>query len=267
MKIVRFIDSDGIPRHGRINEHSQVQPISGDFIEAGSDRGNAIDEVRLLAPVAPTNILCIGLNYKAHAAEAGMQLPRHPPLFMKPTTTITGMDDDIVIPAACEHGAEVDYEAELGVIIGRRARNVSDSTALSYVAGYTCATDVSARKWQMHAGGGQWVRGKSFDTFCPLGPHIVTPDEISDPQALDIHCRVNGETLQSGNTNDMIFSVAEIIAYLSRDTTLEPGTVILTGTPAGVGFARKPPIFLEDGDFVEVDISNIGTLRNNVIHA
>jgi 2-keto-4-pentenoate hydratase/2-oxohepta-3-ene-1,7-dioic acid hydratase in catechol pathway len=158
----------------------------------------------------------------------------------------------------------VDYEAELAVVIGRAAKDVPAEQALNYVLGYSCSNDVSARRWQKHGGARQWVRGKSFDAFCPLGPVLVTADEIPDPQILDIRCVLNGETMQSGNTSDMIFSVAELIAHLSRDTTLLPGTLILTGTPPGVGFARTPPVYLADGDVVRIEIEGVGALENPV---
>ena len=196
--------------------------------------------------------------------QAGAALADNPVLFMKPGTAVTGPNCPIQLPAACEHGPEVDFEAELAVIIGTRARNVSTEDALQYVFGYTCANDVSARRWQKHGGGGQWIRGKSFDTFCPMGPLLVTADEIPDPQDLAIRSELNGQTMQSSNTHDMIFSVAQLIAFISRDTTLLPGTVILTGTPEGVGFARKPPVYLADGDTIEVIIEGIGTLVNTV---
>jgi 2-keto-4-pentenoate hydratase/2-oxohepta-3-ene-1,7-dioic acid hydratase in catechol pathway len=220
-----------------------------------------------LAPVQAANVYGIGLNYRAHAAETGARLPETPVMFMKPSTAVTGPGSPILLPAACDKGPEVDYEAELAVIIGRTARNVSVGHALDYVFGYSCANDVSARRWQKHAGGGQWVRGKSFDTFCPLGPALVTADEIPDPQSLAISSALNGATMQSSNTRDMIFPVAELIAFISRDTTLLPGTVILTGTPEGVGFARNPPLFLADGDMIEITVDGIGTLSNPVRHA
>ena len=160
---------------------------------------------------------------------------------------------------------EVDYECELAVVIGRRCRNVSREQALDYVLGYTCGNDVSARDWQMQWGGGQWCRGKTFDTFCPLGPALVTADEVPDPNALRIKTVVNGETLQDWNTNDMIFDVPELIAFLSGSSTLEPGTVIMTGTPHGVGAARTPPRFLQPGDTVTVEIEKIGALTNPVV--
>jgi len=161
----------------------------------------------------------------------------------------------------------VDYEGELAVIIGRACRNVATDAALDHVLGYTCANDVSARRWQMHAGAGQWIRGKSFDTFCPLGPALVTADEIPDPQALGLRTTVNGQVMQDHTTGDMIFPVAELISFLSRDTTLLPGTVILSGTPQGVGFARKPPVWLQPGDEVTVEIEGVGRLTNPVIAA
>jgi len=227
----------------------------------------SVGVARWLAPVQPTDIYGVGLNYRAHAAETGAALPEQPVIFMKPSTAVTDPGSPILLPAACEHGPEVDYEAELAVVIGRPARNVPAERALDYVFGYTCANDVSARRWQKHAGGGQWVRGKSFDTFCPLGPVLVTADEIPDPQALPIRSVLNGRTMQSSSTADMIFPVAELIAFISRDTTLLPGTVILTGTPEGVGFARQPAVYLADGDTIEISIEGIGTLSNPVRNA
>ncbi len=220
-----------------------------------------------LAPLQPSTIYCIGLNYRAHAAETGAELPEHPVLFMKPNTALNHPGHPILLPNACEHGPEVDYEAELAVVIGKTARNVPIERALDHVFGYTCANDISARRWQKHAGGGQWIRGKSFDSFCPLGPVLVGADEIPDPQCLPIRSTLNGRTMQASNTADMIFSVAELIAFISRDTTLLPGTVILTGTPEGVGFARQPPVFLTDGDTVEITIEGIGSLSNPVRRA
>jgi 2-keto-4-pentenoate hydratase/2-oxohepta-3-ene-1,7-dioic acid hydratase in catechol pathway len=217
-----------------------------------------------LAPVEPVNLFGIGLNYRAHALETGAPIPEHPVVFMKPTTAVTDPGAPISLPASCVHGPEVDFEAELAVVVGRLARDVAESQALDYVLGYTCANDVSARRWQKHGGGGQWVRGKSFDTFCPLGPVLVTAEEIPDPQLLSLRCWVNGRLMQAGRTGDMIFSVAQLISRLSRDTTLLPGTVILTGTPPGVGFARNPPVFLGDGDRVAVEVSGIGRLENPV---
>ncbi len=220
-----------------------------------------VAEATFLSPLtAPEKILCIGLNYADHALEAGLPTPTSPVLFVKTANTINGHEG--VIRYSPERSSQVDYEAELAVVIGRRASNVSEASALDYVLGYTAANDVSARDVQL--ADSQWIRGKSFDTFCPLGPWIVTADEITDPQALAIACRVNGETLQDGKTSDMVFSVAALVANVSQQLTLEPGDVILTGTPAGVGHSRTPPIYLVDGDTVEVDIENIGVLRNTV---
>jgi len=223
--------------------------------------GQHLAHARLLAPVvAPSKVLAIGLNYRDHANEATMTLPSVPLVFVKTTNAIVGPDAPITWPSGLS--GEVDYEAELAVVMGRQARNVSEASALDHVLGYTCCNDVSARDAQF--ADKQWVRGKSFDTFCPLGPWIVTADEVPDPQSLSIACRVNGTTMQDDTTANMIFSVAEIISYVSRYLTLEPGDVIATGTPVGVGFARTPPIYLGDGDLVEVDIAGVGVLRNPV---
>ncbi|MEY2470602.1 MAG: hypothetical protein QOF21_3300 [Actinomycetota bacterium] len=214
--------------------------------------------VALFEPAPPSKVLAIGLNYADHARESGMTPPANPLIFVKTNNSICRDGDPIVWAGA--DSSQVDYEAELAVVIGRRARRVSEADALSYVFGYTCCNDVSARDAQF--GDQQWVRGKSFDTFCPLGPDIVTADEIPDPQNLRIACRVNGETLQDSNTSEMIFGVAELISYCSRFMTLEPGDIIATGTPFGVGFSRNPPIFLGDGDVCEIEIEKIGVLTN-----
>jgi len=221
----------------------------------------AVDESSIqLGPLfKPRNVLCIGLNYKDHAAEGGVPLPEKPVVFAKLTSCITGPNVPIVIPPDTQ---EVDYEAELAVVIGRRCRGVSTSEALDYVAGYTCLNDVSARDFQR--GDGQWIRAKSQDTFGPMGPYLVTSDDIPDPQTLPISCSVNGKVLQNSNTRMMIFGVRELIAFISRGITLEPGDVISTGTPHGVGFAQKPPVFLKPGDEVVVEIKGIGRLSNPV---
>jgi 2-keto-4-pentenoate hydratase/2-oxohepta-3-ene-1,7-dioic acid hydratase in catechol pathway len=216
---------------------------------------------------SPANIFCIGLNYRKHAEETGAELPVHPVVFMKPTTAAIGPGEAIRIPAACEHGPEVDYECELAVVIGRPGRNIPEADALRHVKGFTCANDVSARRWQKNGGGGQWVRGKSFDTFCPLGPQLVALDQIGDPQNLRITTTLNGRVMQDSNTCDMIFAVPRLIAFLSRDTTLLENTVILTGTPSGVGVARSPQVFLKPGDEVTVEIEKIGRLTNPVVAA
>ena len=207
----------------------------------------------------PGKIVCVGLNYRDHAAEAGMDLPAAPLLFAKWPNTLVGHGDPVVLPP---ESTQVDYEAELGVVIGKTARRVSERDALDHVAGYICVNDVSARDLQF--ADGQWTRGKSPDTFCPVGPGLVPREEIDDPQALAIRCIVNGKALQDSSTAQMIFSVAEIIAYASQVITLEPGDLIATGTPAGVGVFRDPKVMLQDGDEVSVEIEGLGTLTNPV---
>jgi 2-keto-4-pentenoate hydratase/2-oxohepta-3-ene-1,7-dioic acid hydratase in catechol pathway len=272
MHIIRFEADDGRillgePQGADAGTARTAQILDGDLYQGLRATGAVATVRRLLAPMQPVNIFCIGLNYRAHAAETGAAIPEQPVVFMKPTTAVIGPSEPIPLPAACTHGPEVDYEAELAVVIGRRARNVPAARALDHVLGYTCANDVSARRWQKRAGGGQWVRGKGFDGFCPLGPALVTADALPDPQGLDLRCRLNGRAMQEGNTADMIFPVAALIAFLSRDTTLLPGTLILTGTPPGVGFARQPPVFLAAGDAVEVEIQGLGRLANPVVEA
>ena len=265
MRIARCIDTDGHTHWAEpLSDNRAIVCLGQNLFDGLRSGDREIEVARWLAPLAPTDIYGIGLNYRAHAEETGARLPDSPVMFMKPSTAITHPGAAIALPRACEHGPEVDYEAELAIVIGKTARNVEIGQALDHVLGYTCANDVSARRWQKHAGGGQWIRGKSFDTFCPLGPVLVTTDEIPDPQVLSIRSVLNGRTMQSSNTSDMIFSAAELIAFISRDTTLLPGTVILTGTPEGVGFARQPPVFLADGDTIEVTIDGIGTLSNPV---
>jgi 2-keto-4-pentenoate hydratase/2-oxohepta-3-ene-1,7-dioic acid hydratase in catechol pathway len=207
----------------------------------------------------PGKIICVGLNYRDHAEETGAEAPTAPLLFAKWGNTLIGDGDAIVLPPESE---QVDYEAELGVVIGRTTRRVAERDALDAVRGYICVNDVSARDLQF--GDGQWTRGKSPDTFCPVGPRLVPREEIPDPQALAIRCRVNGRTLQDSSTANMIFSVAEIIAHISRTITLEPGDLIATGTPAGVGIARDPQVLLQDGDEVTVEIEGLGALTNPV---
>jgi 2,4-didehydro-3-deoxy-L-rhamnonate hydrolase len=212
-----------------------------------------------LSITPPGKIVCVGLNYHDHAEEGGQDLPKAPLLFAKWPNTLIGDGDPIVLPA---ESTEVDYEAELGVVIGTTAKHVSERDALDVVEGYICVNDVSARDLQF--GDGQWTRGKSPDTFCPVGPRLVPREEIEDPQALAIRCVLNGETMQDSSTSQMIFSVAEIIAYVTRVITLEPGDLIATGTPAGVGVFRDPKVLLKDGDEVSVEIEGLGTLTNPV---
>jgi len=212
-----------------------------------------------LAIPRPGKIVCVGLNYRDHAAEGGQDLPKAPLLFAKWPNTLIGDGDPVVLPP---ESSQVDYEAELGVVIGAKAKRVSERDALDHVAGYICVNDVSARDLQF--ADGQWTRGKSPDTFCPVGPRLVPREEIADPQALAIRCIVNGEALQDSSTAQMIFSVAEIIAYTSQIITLEPGDLIATGTPAGVGVFRDPKVLLKDGDEVSVEIEGLGTLTGTV---
>ena len=212
-----------------------------------------------LSITAPGKIICVGLNYRDHAEEQGTELPKAPLLFAKWPNTLIGDGEAIVLPAEAK---EVDYEAELGVVIGTRTRHVDEARALDAVQGYICVNDVSARDLQF--ADGQWTRGKSPDTFCPVGPRLVPREEIDDPQALAIRCTVNGRLLQDSSTANMIFSVAEIIAYISRTITLEPGDLIATGTPAGVGVFRDPKVLLQDGDEVSVEVEGLGTLTNPV---
>jgi 2-keto-4-pentenoate hydratase/2-oxohepta-3-ene-1,7-dioic acid hydratase in catechol pathway len=226
-----------------------------------SGEGIALDEVKLLPPVPdPDKILCIGLNYRDHAEETGMPAPPAPIVFAKFRNSLVGAGDPIVLPEASE---AVDYEAELAVVIGQRCRSVDVADALDYVAGVMAFNDVSARDLQMQTG--QWTMGKAIDTFAPCGPSLVFMDEIEDLQDLRVEARVNGETVQSGTTASMIFTVAEIIAFISRVMTLEPGDIIATGTPAGVGFARTPPLFIKPDDVVEIEIENVGLLANPVV--
>lgn len=232
---------------------------------AGNDKSKfaIVDKqsVKITAPVPrPGKIICIGLNYRDHAEESGMEIPKSPIIFSKFVTCVIGTNEPIIIPEASN---QVDYEAELAFIVGRMAKNVKKEDALEYVFGYTNFNDVSARDFQF--ADGQWQRGKSCDTFAPLGEFIATADEIKDPHNLNIQFRLNGETLQNSNTRQLIFKIPELIEFLSATITLEAGDIIATGTPPGVGFARKPPVFLKEGDIAEVEIENLGILSNRVI--
>ena len=262
MKIQRFL-SAGREHLGRLHDDGRTTLLEGDLFAGLRDTGAPATVDKLLAPLVPRDILCIGLNYKQHAAESGAEPPAHPVLFMKNAGTLQNPGDPIEIPVKAA-STEVDYECELAVVIGKACKNATPANALSHVLGYTCGNDVSARDWQLKWGGGQWCRGKTFDTFSPLGPCLVTADEIPDPQTLGIRTILNGEKVQDWNTNDMIFNVAEIIAFLSGSNTLPPGTVILTGTPHGVGMAAKPPRWLKAGDQVTIEIDRIGQLTNPV---
>jgi 2-keto-4-pentenoate hydratase/2-oxohepta-3-ene-1,7-dioic acid hydratase in catechol pathway len=263
VQLIRHLTPAG-PAWAALQPDGSAREISGDILGDFQVSDRRVQPGKLLAPLVPTNLLCIGLNYKRHAAESRSDPPRHPVLFIKNTAALQNPGDPIEIPLKLA-STRVDYECELAVVIGRRCKNVSRAAALDYVLGYTCANDVSARDWQRDGGGGQWCQGKSFDTFCPLGPVLVTRDEIPNPNALRIRTLLNGETMQDWNTDDMIFDVPAIIEFLSASKTLLPGTVILTGTPHGVGFARNPPVWLKPGDTVTVDIEKIGALTNPVV--
>ena len=263
MKIIRYQDRDGHTHNGRENDDGTVNRIEGDVFGVFTTTRESGDVARHLSPIVPTEILCIGLNYRRHANEVKAKIPEHPILFMKGVNALQHPGAPIVIPGHLA-SAEVDYECELAVVIGKSCKNVSRERALDYVLGYTCANDVSARDWQLRLGSGQWCRGKTFDTFAPLGPRLVTTDEIRNPNALTIGTVLNGVRVQESSTSDMIFDVPALIEFLSGSTTLPAGTVILTGTPSGVGMAQSPPRWLKPGDVVTVEIEGIGQLTNPV---
>ena len=252
---------------GSVRQLLQAGPEVRRAVERAVQRPDAVKVaaagVRLLAPVPdPPKIVCLGLNYRDHAAEGGAPIPKDPVLFSKYATALIGDGEAIVLPPVSK---EVDYEAELVIVVGKRGRPADDRAALEYVAGYTVGHDVSARDWQLRKDQKQWMVGKTFDTFAPCGPWLVTADEVPDPHALGIRLRLNGQTMQESNTRQMIFRVGTILAYLAQVFTLEPGDLVFTGTPSGVGFARKPPVFLQPGDVVEVEIEGLGVLRNPVV--
>lgn len=221
----------------------------------------ALKDVALLAPVPrPPKLLCVGLNYRDHAAEVGLELPKVPTIFSKFSNVVIGPEEPIVLPAVSK---QPDYEAELAFVIGTGGRHIPAGDAMGHVFGYTIVNDVSARDYQMATS--QWLMGKTFDTFAPMGPWIVTADEIGNPHALDISLEIGGEVLQKSNTRELIFKIPELIEFISKVVTLEAGDVVITGTPAGVGFMRKPPRYLRAGDEVAITVEGIGTLRNPVI--
>jgi 2-keto-4-pentenoate hydratase/2-oxohepta-3-ene-1,7-dioic acid hydratase in catechol pathway len=264
MKIVRYLDPSGRVHHGCLHPDGTTTRLDGDIIGDRRDTGEAAQVAKLLAPIVPADILCIGLNYRRHAEEGKQAIPEWPVLFMKNGGALQNPGDPIILPTRLPSDA-VDYECELAVVIGKPCKNVKRAEALDHVLGYTCANDVSARDWQMKKGGSQWCRGKTFATFAPMGPCLVTTDEIPDPNALKIRTVLNGQVMQDWSTDDMIFDVPTLIEFLSGSTLLLPGTVILTGTPHGVGAARTPPVFLRPGDTVSVEIEGIGTLTNPVV--
>ncbi|UGT67916.1 fumarylacetoacetate hydrolase family protein [Nocardia gipuzkoensis] len=261
--IIRFITGETI-RYGRKIDDATAELIEGDLFNALELSGRVVEVEKLLAPIVPTDILCVGLNYRKHAEEGGSTIPELPVLFIKSSNALNNPGDPIRIPRL---SSQIDFEGELAVVIGKTCKDVRKDRALQYVFGYTIANDVSARDWQREKrlGGGQFARGKSFDGFCPLGPTIVTSDEIENPNALKLLTRVNSHVMQDWTTADMIFDVPTLIENLSSTMTLRPGTVLLTGTPHGVGFARTPPVWLKNGDTVDVEIEGLGTLSNPVV--
>ena len=265
MKIIRFVSSEQKVLYGTYSaDHLDcAKIIEGNIFGTCKITSQEIKIKKLLAPIIPINILALGINYKKHGDETAISYPEQPVLFLKATTSITGHEGPIILPAAGPD--HVDYEAELAVVIGKKAKNVMPDEVMDYIMGYTCANDVSARDWQFEMQKGQWARGKSFDTFCPMGPWIVTKEEIEDPNNLSIRAILNGQTVQESRTSNMIFNIQQIVSNLSRSMTLLPGTVILTGTPEGVGFTRQPPLFLKTGDIVSIEIEKIGTLTNRVV--
>jgi len=283
MHLVRFATEDGKAHLGVLNNDRVHFATGSEFAESGDmlallRRGDLaafgrladsslerfdIASVQLLAPLPnPGNVVGVGLNYRSHQQEVGVEEPSEPTIFAKFINTIVGPGDHIQIPEAAPK--RVDYEAELAVVIGRSTSRIKAEDALSCVAGYMVANDISARDWQTKKPNGQWVLGKSFDTFLPLGPAIVTRDEVADPGNLRVTCRLSGEVMQDARTSEMLFGVEVLIAYLSRVMTLSPGDVILTGTPGGVGMVRTPPRYLRDGDIVETSVEGLGTLINPV---
>lgn len=264
MKIVRFEDGSGKVHLGKLISDKEAAIIEGDILGEYRLTDRKANIQKLLAPLQPVDIICIGLNYRRHAQEGNQPIPEFPVVFMKNIGTLQNPGDPIYLPRKLKSDS-VDYECELAVVIGKRCYNVPKEEALDYVLGYTCANDVSARDWQMKYGGTQWCRGKTFATFCPLGPYLVTKEEIANPNSLSIRTILNGNTMQDWNTNDMIFDIPTLIEFLSGSTVLLPGTVILTGTPHGVGGARKPPVFLKHGDSVTIAIESIGELTNPVL--
>ena len=262
LKLVRFTSAKYTAgKYGVLTDDGRIELISGGLLDPIEKTGELINEseiTRYLPPIDPPNVIAIGLNYLEHTKETQQKMPSQPLMFIKATTTVVGHGDNIVLPKIAPTG--VDYEAELCAIIGRKAKNVSEDEALEYVFGYCCGNDVSGRDVQF--ADGQWARGKSFDTFAPLGPYVTTDFDPNDKRVIS---RLNGEVMQDGNTSDMVFSVATLVSFLSRNLTLLPGTVIMTGTPFGVGYTRTPPVALKPGDVSEVEIEGLGILRNTVI--
>lgn len=279
MKLLRY-GPRGQERPGLLDAEGGVRDLSGllrdiDPATLGRDTLAALraidprrlplvsDPVRFGVPwTGVGKFIAVGLNYRAHAAEGGMPVPEQPVLFPKWQSCLSGADDDVVIP---HDGCKLDWEVELGIVIGATARDVPEERALHHVAGYCVANDVSDRHFQFEGGAGQWGKGKGFDTFGPVGPWLVTADEVPDPQALDLWLTVNGEAMQKSNTSDMVFGCAHLVSHCSRFMTLEPGDLIITGTPQGVGLGMKPPRFLREGDVVSLGIAGLGTQTQRIV--
>ncbi len=263
MRLARVIDKEGRTLCAAEQPDGTLLRVEGDPTQDACNVGEEIVEPQAWLPVVePRAIMCIGLNYREHIEEGKAEVPEYPVLFMKNPNAANGHMQPIVLPKVCKE--EVDFEGELAIIIGWPARDVPKDKALDYVLGYTAANDVSARIWQLHLGGSQWNRGKGFDTFAPMGPVMVTRDELGDASGLGMRTELNGEVMQDSHTANMIFDVATLVSFLSQDTTLLPGTVILTGTPRGVGWVRKPRVTLQPGDTISVEIEGIGKLSNPV---
>jgi 2-keto-4-pentenoate hydratase/2-oxohepta-3-ene-1,7-dioic acid hydratase in catechol pathway len=262
MKICRCLTEDGQIHYGLHNPETpgRMHVLAGDIFNSLQPTDRHLQILTYLPPVAPPNIFALGLSYRKHADEIGTDVAPYPIVFSKATTSVTGHNTKILLPAAGPD--QVDYEGELAVIIGTTGKNIKKTAAMDHVLGYTCANDVSARDWQFKKQQGQWTRGKGFDTFCPLGPCLITRDEIPDPNGLGIKTMINDLVVQEASTAGLLYDIATIVSDLSRSLTLLPGTVILTGTPEGVGFTRQPPLFLREGDRVTVTIAGIGTLVN-----
>jgi 2-keto-4-pentenoate hydratase/2-oxohepta-3-ene-1,7-dioic acid hydratase in catechol pathway len=267
MKVIRYRGLGGEVALAQVDAQGDAWALDGDLFEGLEPTGRKVNPVALLTPLDPLAIIGIALNYRRHVEETGREIPLWPVLFMKLPWVAQAHQAPIVLPGGAAKSTKVDYEGELAVVIGRECRDVPPERALDHVLGYTCANDVSARDWQFEWSGGQLCRAKTFDTFCPLGPCLVTADAIPDPATLRLRTQLNGVTVQDTPLSDLIFDVPALIAFLSAGTTLLPGTVILTGTPGGVGHASTPPRYLRPGDSVAVDIDAIGTLVNPVAAA
>ncbi len=264
MKWIRFADPSGRILHGipQPTGHT-ARVLSGDLRHGFVATEEEQPVARLLAPVEPTVIYATGLNYRDHAAETGAPVPEYPVLFFKSPRSVLDPGGEIRFPSRLPV-AQLDYEAELAVVLARDCRNATREDASSFIAGYTCANDLSARDWQLQRSSRQWCRAKSFDTFCPLGPCVVDIDELGPAPDLRIRSRLNGKVVQDSRTSEFIFGIGELLEFLSADTTLPAGAVILTGTPGGVGMARTPPLWLQPGDEITVEIEGIGSLTNRV---